>query len=96
MNKLNFEPAVNRIGEDYFVCPKNETDWQRVLIKTDRVGAFLVCLMQNETTEEDMLAAAQSEFPDESYDTLKSRTAEVRSRILKTSLEENKLEVIEV
>ncbi len=96
MNKLNFEPAVNRIGEDYFVCPKNETDWQRVLIKTDRVGAFLVCLMQNEITEEDMLAAAQAEFPDESYDTLKSRTAEVRSRILKTSLEENKLEVIEV
>lgn len=96
MNKLNFEPAVNRIGEDYYICPKNETDWQRILIKTDRIGAFLVPLMRDETTASEMLSAAQTEFPDESYDTLKSRTEAVRNRILKTEPEENKLEVIEI
>jgi len=96
MNKLSFTPVTNIIGEDYFVCPECETAWERVIFKTNKLGAFLITLLQEDITVDEMIAMAKTEFPQESEQNISNTAIKVKNTISGLTLQENKLEVIEI
>ena len=96
MNKLYFKPATSIIEGNYFVCPKSEDSWERVIFKTDKLGAFLLSLLVDELTCEKMAEIAKTEFPYESEKTILNKSIKIKNTISSLTLEENKLEVIEI
>ena len=96
MNKIYFEPVTNIIDGNYFVCPKQEGSWERVIFKTDKLGAFLLSLLVEELTCEKMAEIARDEFPDESNQNILNKAIKIKNTISNLTLEENKLEVIEI
>ena len=96
MNKLSFIPVTNKIEDNYIVCPKDENAWERVIFKTDKLGAFLLNLLQEELTAEEMTALAKDEFPHETELVILNKAIKIKNTLLGLNLEENKLEVIEI
>lgn len=96
MDKLNFKPVINIIGGSYFVCPESENSWERVVFKTDKLGAYLLSLLQNDISCEEMARIAKENFPNESQQNILNKAIKVKNTISSITLEENILEVIEI
>ncbi len=96
MNKLSFTPVTNIIGDDYFVCPKSDSAWERVIFKTNKLGAFLLSLLQEDITVDEMINIATNQFPDENKADITNTAIKVKNTILSLTLHENTLEVIEL
>ena len=78
---LTFEPVINKIGNDYFVVPKNDSDTiinpytgeeetrnVRCVIKCDENSAYLLSQMTRNLHFEDMVALMQEHCPGESLE----------------------------
>ena len=79
--QLTFKPVINRIGDDYFIVPKEADTDVHCVIKCNYETAQIICLMEENKNEEELIAAARELFPDEDPD----EVADV-CRIIRASL----------
>lgn len=87
--QLTFEPVTNRIGNDYFIVPKNDEDGVKCVMKCNEVAAFIVNLLVVNHTRDEMIAATAAQYPDATAEEVAAAVDGVRYA-LKKSLEANK------
>lgn len=77
--KLTFEPVTNRIGDKYFIVPKNDGDGVKCVMCCDSVGAFMVNLLTENHNRDEMIAAVATEYPEYSAEEIEEAVDMVRS-----------------
>lgn len=91
--QLTFEPVINKIGNDYFVVPKNDSDTiinpytgeeetrnVRCVIKCDENSAYLLSQMTRNLHFEDMVALMQEHCPNESLANIEEFVTNFRAK----------------
>lgn len=83
--KLNFEPVTNKIGNDYFIVPKNDADGVKVVMKCNEVGAFIVNLMYPDNrTRDELIALTSEQYPDATLEEVEAAVDGVRNALKAT------------
>ena len=82
--KLTFEPVTNKIGNDYFIVPKNDADNVKCVIKCNEVTAFIVNLLVNDMKRDDMVAATAAQYPNSPLTEIEEVVDYVRSKLKRT------------
>lgn len=83
--QLTFEPVTNRIGDDYYIVPKNDEDGVKCAIKCNDVGAFIVNLLVENHNREQMIEAVSAQYPNEPIEEVERVVDEARA-ILKATI----------
>lgn len=83
--QLTFEPATNRIGEDYFIVPKNDGDGARVIIRCNEVACFIINLLKENHNRDQMLEATAAQYPNAAAEEVEACVDAVRAELLKHS-----------
>ena len=91
--KLLFDPVTNKIGNDYYIVPKNDTDGVKCVIKCNEVGAFIVNLLVNDMKRDDMILAVAEHYPNATLEEVETAVDGVRNKLIATI--EQKNEVVE-
>lgn len=79
--KLTFEPVTNKIGDNYYIVPKNDTEGVKVVIKCDEVGKFIINMLTENHNQDEMIAAMTEQYPDATAEEIEATVVEAR-RIL--------------
>lgn len=91
--KLTFEPVTNRIGNDYYIVPKNDGDNVKVVMRCNDVAAFIINLLVENHNRDEMIAAVEAEYPEESLQDVEACVdavrGELKKHVKKTESEEN-------
>lgn len=82
--QLTFKPVINRIGDDYFIVPKAADTDVRCVIKCNYETAQIICLMEENKNEEELIAAAQALFPNEAPEEVANICREIRAALKAT------------
>lgn len=81
--KLTFEPVTNRIGDDYFIVPKNDEDNVKVIIRCNDVAAFIIGLLSENHNRDEMIAATAAQYPDEPIEEVTACVDGIREELKK-------------
>lgn len=84
--KLTFEPVTNKVGDKYFIVPKNDTEGVKCVMCCDSVGAFMVNLLTENHNRDEMLEAVAKEYPQYSAEEIETAVDGVRA-ILRSTVE---------
>ena len=82
--KLTFEPVTNKIGDDYYIVPKNDIGGMCVM-KCNDVGAFIVNLLVVNHNRDEMIAATSAQYPNATLEEVEAAVDGVRG-VLKATL----------
>lgn len=77
--QLTFEPVTNRIGDKYFIVPKNDTEGVKCAICCDGVGAFMVNLLTENHNRDEMIEAVAEKYPDYTSEEIEEAVDQARS-----------------
>ena len=91
--KLTFKPVTNRIGNDYYIVPKNDTDGVKCVIKCNEVAAFIVNLLVNDMKRDDLILAVAEHYPNATPQEVEEAVDGVRNTLKATM--SKKEEVVE-
>ena len=80
---LNFEPVTNRIGDDYFIVPKNDDTGHKVIIRCNEETAFIINLLVVNHNREEMIAATAAQYPDATIEEVTECVDAIRDELLK-------------
>ena len=90
--QLTFEPVTNRIGDDYFIVPKNDEAEARCVMKCNDVAAFIVNLLVEDQKRDSMIAAtaewAKTHYPNATEEEIINAVDGVR-KVLKDTVKFN-------
>ena len=93
--KLNFEPVTNRIGKDYFIVPKNDTEGIKCVMKCNEVGAFIVnCMYPDNKTRDELIALVSAQYPEATPEEVEAAVDGVRDALKKTVSKKEEAEVV--
>ena len=81
--KLTFEPVTNRIGNDYFIVPKNDEDNIKVIIRCNDVAAFIIGLLVENHNRDEMIAATAAQYPNEPIEEVEMCVDAIREELKK-------------
>lgn len=81
--QLTFEPVTNRIGDDYFIVPKNDEDGVKVIIRCNEVAAFIINLLVENHNRDQMIAATAAQYPDEPIEEVEACVDGIREELKK-------------
>lgn len=91
--KLLFEPVTNKIGNDYFIVPKNDADGVKCVMKCNEVAAFIVNLLVNDIKRDDMILAVAEHYPNATPEEVETAVDGVRNKLIATIERKNEVEV---
>ena len=81
--KLTFEPVINRVGDQYFIVPKNDEDDVKVIIRCNDVAAFIIGLLAENHNRDEMIAATAERYPDEPIEEVEMCVDAIREELKK-------------
>lgn len=81
--QLTFEPVTNRIGNDYFIVPKNDEDGVKCAIRCNEVAAFIINLLVVNHNRDEMIAATAAQYPNASIEDVTACVDGVRAELSK-------------
>lgn len=82
--KLLFEPVTNKIGNDFFIVPKNDADGVKCVMKCNEVGAFIVNLLTEDIKRDGMIAAVAERYPEATIEEVEAAVDGVRAVLIST------------
>lgn len=82
--KLTFEPVTNKIDNDYFIVPKNDTEGVKCIMRCNDVGAFIVNLLTTNHNRNEMIAATAEEYPEATPEEIEAAVDGVRQTLKAT------------
>lgn len=82
--KLTFEPVTNKIGEDYFIVPKNDEDGVKCVMKCNEVAAFIINLLVENHNRQQMIEKVALQYPNEPIEEVERVVDEVRTALKAT------------
>lgn len=82
---LNFEPVTNKIGNKYFIVPKNDTEGIKCVMCCNEVGAFIVNLLYpNDIKRDEMIALTSAQYPNATLEEVETAVDGVRNALKQT------------
>lgn len=81
--KLTFEPVTNRIGDNYFIVPKNDEDNIKIVIRCNDVAAFIINLLVENHNRDEMIAATAAQYPNEPIEEIEKCVDGIREELKK-------------
>lgn len=91
--KLTFEPVTNKIGNDFYIVPKNDADGVKCVMKCDEVGAFIVNLLVNDMKRDEMILAVSEHYPNATLEEVEAAVDGVRNKLISTIERKNEVEI---
>lgn len=91
--KLTFEPVTNKIGNDFYIVPKNDTDGVKCVMKCNEVGAFIVNLLVNDIKRDEMILAVSEHYPNATPEEVEAAVDGVRNTLIATITKKVEVEV---
>ena len=91
--KLLFEPVTNKIGNDYFIVPKNDADGVKCVMKCNEVAAFIVNLLVNDMKRDEMILAVSEHYPNATLEEVEAAVDGVRNKLISTIERKNEVEI---
>ena len=82
--QLTFEPVTNKIGNDFYIVPKNDEDGVKCVMKCNEVGAFIVNLLVVNHNRDEMIAATMAQYPNATQEEIEAAVDGVRSALKAT------------
>lgn len=82
--KLLFEPVTNKIGNDFYIVPKNDADGVKCVMKCNEVGAFIVNLLVNDMKRDDLILAVAEHYPNATPEEVEAAVDGVRAVLIST------------
>ena len=82
--KLTFEPVVNRIGNDYFIVPKNDAEGVKCVMRCNDVAAYIIGLHVENHNRDEMIAATAEHYPDATPEEVEAAVDGVRNALKAT------------
>lgn len=82
--QLTFEPVTNKIGDDYFIVPKNDTEGVKCVMRCNEVGAFIVNLLVKNHNKAEMIAATSAQYPNATPEEVEAAVDGVRRTLQAT------------
>ena len=80
----------------YFVTPTKSNAWQRIIIRCNKMQAFMLDKLTVETTEEGLVAATREVFPEDSEETILQAITDIKDKVLALKLSEDILSVVDL
>lgn len=90
--KLTFEPVTNKVGDKYFIVPKNDIEGVKCVMCCDSVGAFMVNLLTEAHNREEMIEAVAKEYPEYSQEEIETAVDNFRNILRSTVSKKEKTE----
>lgn len=81
--QLTFEPVTNRIGDDYYIVPKNDEDGVKCVMKCTEGAAFIVNLLTTNHNRDEIIAATAEHYPDMTAEEVENAVDTVRNALKK-------------
>ena len=95
--KLNFEPVTNRIGDKYFIVPKNDTEGVKCVMCCNEVGAFIVnCMYPDNKNKEELIALTSAQYPDATPEEVEAAVDGIRNTLKKTVSKKEETEAVTI
>ena len=83
--QLTFEPVTNRIGDKYFIVPKNDTEGVRCVMCCNEVGAFIVnCMYPDNKTRDELVEMVSTQYPNATLEEVEAAVDGVRETLKAT------------
>ena len=82
--KLTFEPATNKIGNDFYIVPKNDEDGVKCVMKCNEAGAFIVNLLVENHNRDEMIAATAEKYPNATPEEVETAVDGIRAALKAT------------
>lgn len=82
---LNFEPVTNKIGDKYFIVPKNDTEGVKCVMCCNEVGAFIVNLLYPDNkTRDELIELTSAQYPNATLEEIETAVDGVRNALKAT------------
>lgn len=82
--QLTFEPVTNRVGDDYFIVPKNDDDGVKCVMKCNETASFIVNLLTENRSRDELIALVSAKYPEASEQEVIEAVDGVRITLKKT------------
>lgn len=95
--QLTFEPVTNKIGDKYFIVPKNDTEGVKCVMCCNEVGAFIVnCMYPDNKTRDELIALTSAQYPNATLEEVESAVDGIRNTLKNTVSKKEETEAVTI